>query len=335
MKNLIEGKENVQFKPYSDYERFMCLNEVLETYDQGLSARLGLHANVNCRSFGFLVIKIFNYCFISAQSATHACVFAQMYVNKKCEGVHAFVLQVRPFVTIGLFHSNEDRFIRVGIIGKGVLASGLASTIAIRSTFEGENNMIMQQTSNILLAKMAKGGSMETPMETMKFLEIEPKPFSGKWSERIVEDVLSAYKWMIYRLIKEISTEYKRLKATNNNLFQVKNQTQVHRAHTLSIAFAEHTIIQWCEDFMKEVTEPELKATLSRLSTLYALFALEKHLATLYIGSFCNGPKFGEGVRSSMREVEKALVPDAVALVDAIAPPDFILHSTLGMSDGR
>lgn len=33
--------------------------------------------------------------YISAQSATHAVVFAQLYVGGKCEGVHGFVIQVR------------------------------------------------------------------------------------------------------------------------------------------------------------------------------------------------------------------------------------------------
>ncbi|RCN45184.1 hypothetical protein ANCCAN_08808 [Ancylostoma caninum] len=32
--------------PFEDSEGYLCLTEVLETYDQGLSARLALHASV-------------------------------------------------------------------------------------------------------------------------------------------------------------------------------------------------------------------------------------------------------------------------------------------------
>ncbi|KAK6044901.1 hypothetical protein COOONC_17594, partial [Cooperia oncophora] len=128
-----------------------------------------------------------------SHSATHAVVFAQLYVQGKCEGVHAFVLQVRnpktfeplPGIVIGdmgekpgawngvengwmefknhraplwtllnkgcdvtadgkyvsNYKSSAERqsvslgalsIGRIGIIGKGVIASGLASTIAIR-----------------------------------------------------------------------------------------------------------------------------------------------------------------------------------------------------------
>ena len=34
-------------------------------------------------------------------------------------------------------------------------------------------------------------------------------------------------------------------------------------------------------------------------------------------------------------DLEAALAPESVALVDAFAPPDFVLNSVLGASDGR
>ncbi|KAE9416997.1 hypothetical protein Angca_004361 [Angiostrongylus cantonensis] len=230
---------------FDDYQAYHCLLEVLEMYDQGLSARLSLHNTVfitaifsmgserhqeilerarrneivGCFSLtelshgsntqGIQTVATFDNgefvfncpndgaikCWTGnlAESATHAVVFAQLIVAGKCEGVHAFVLQVRdtrtfeplPGITIGdmgekpgawngvengwmefknhraplwtLLNkgcevTSDGNYIssyksvsekqsvslgalsvgRVGIIGKGVTACGLASTIAIR-----------------------------------------------------------------------------------------------------------------------------------------------------------------------------------------------------------
>ncbi|KAE9412440.1 hypothetical protein Angca_009473 [Angiostrongylus cantonensis] len=73
---------------------------------------------------------------------------------------------------------------------------------------------------------------------------------------------------------------------------------------------------------------------LHRLITLYALFAFEKHLASSYISGYCTGEHFGEGIRSNIRQLEAELAPAAISLVDAVAPPDFVLNSALGASDG-
>ena len=74
---------------------------------------------------------------------------------------------------------------------------------------------------------------------------------------------------------------------------------------------------------------------MQRVLSLYSLFVLDKHLATLYISGYCSGPEFGDGIRSSLRLTCASLAPDAIGLVDVLAPPDFILGSSLGAEDGR
>ncbi|EYC45861.1 hypothetical protein Y032_0414g1024 [Ancylostoma ceylanicum] len=133
--------------PFEDSEGYLCLTEVLETYDQGLSARLALHASVFITAISSMGTQRHNEileqakrneivgCFCLTEvshgsntqeiqttasfdtgefvfnspndgaikcwagnlshSATHAVVFAQLHVSGKCEGVHAFLLQIR------------------------------------------------------------------------------------------------------------------------------------------------------------------------------------------------------------------------------------------------
>lgn len=60
-----------------------------------------------------------------------------------------------------------------------------------------------------------------------------------------------------------------------------------------------------------------------------------KYLGTLYEGRFVENDNAGELLQAGILELLPILKNEAVALVDAIAPPDFIINSPLGMSDGK
>ena len=78
---------------------------------------------------------------------------------------------------------------------------------------------------------------------------------------------------------------------------------------------------------------PELRIVLKRLAALFGAFNLEKHASVLSSGfmqASCTST-----LHRAVEELCLQLKPDAVALVDAIAPPDFILNSALGRSDGE
>lgn len=58
-------------------------------------------------------------------------------------------------------------------------------------------------------------------------------------------------------------------------------------------------------------------------------------MATFYAGGFCVGSEFSDTVRSELLKVFGETKNVAVSIADAISPPDFILNSVLGKSDGR
>ncbi|CAD6194218.1 unnamed protein product [Caenorhabditis auriculariae] len=201
-------------------------------------------------------------------------------------------------------------------------------------TYEGENFMILQQSSNILLAKAQAGQNVKTPMNTMNFFNSKPTKFSG-WSEDVVKDALDAYKFLLFYTLRISSEDADRLKKAGKNSFDVRNDIQVHRALTLSISYTEHTIIDWAHQFLDTVEDRDVREVLRKCVSLYALFVLERHLATLYIAGYATGGEFGEQLRQKLREHVAALKDEALALVDAVAPPDFVLNSALGTADGK
>lgn len=250
--------------------------------------------------------------------------------------VHALSSGAKPVATwLGVESLGEAR---KACGGHGFLHMSRLNTLRDDNdpsqTFEGENFMILQQTSNILLGKVSSIGSINTPMSTMSFLNSAPSKFSS-WTSNPVNDALAAYRYLTHYLLQTTSDEANKLKKSGKNSFEVRNEIQVHRAVNLSIAYTEHTMIDWVQKFVKEVEDVTVKRVLQKVLNLFSLFLLERHLATLYISGYASGGKFGEELREKLRQAVTEIKPESMALVDSIAPDDFILHSALGASDGK
>lgn len=141
----------------------------------------------------------------------------------------------------------------------------------------------------------------------------------------------------------------------NKSLFWAKSSIQVFKAKNLSIAFIEvsiigiilrhnimlyilifqHLMLQRMLNKINEASEKSIKDVLHKLFALFGLCSLEKHISTLYEGSFTTSPQLAMLREEAILMLCSALKDDAIALIDVIAPPDFILNSVLGASDGE
>lgn len=70
------------------------------------------------------------------------------------------------------------------------------------------------------------------------------------------------------------------------------------------------------------------------MGMLYGLSCLDKHLVYLYQGNYAS-PNLSELVKEAVLSLCGQLKPEVVSVVDALAPPDFLLSSMLGNSDGK
>lgn len=84
------------------------------------------------------------------------------------------------------------------------------------------------------------------------------------------------------------------------------------------------------------IYEDKEMRVLKKLCSLYAASCVEKRLGDFYAGGFASPTsKMDFLIRQGMIKLMKELVNEAVALVDVLAPPDHIVDSPLGMSDGN
>lgn len=129
--------------------------------------------------------------------------------------------------------------------------------------------------------------------------------------------------------------------STNNGLsrFEARNNAQVYRARDLTRAYSEYYALK---SFQNRLTHPDvtdsLRPILHLIYRIYGLWCLERHLATFYQGRFAvtdnQSHSFGEIVRNELLQLCGEMKDSSVAVVDALAPPDFALNSIIGKSDG-
>jgi len=194
-------------------------------------------------------------------------------------------------------------------------------------TYEGDNNVLLQQTSNYLMSLLDEenGEPIKTPMGTVDFLANratilrQHANIQGRQTD-VSKTVLGAYQWLVCYLLNESKAKVQGDIKRGVHPFVARGEAQVYLCHTLAIAFVETTVIDWYYRFVSSKDIPkDASLTLKRLCDLYGAWSLEKHLATLYIGGYCQGPEFGRWIRQSIVRLCTELKNDAVALVDVVA----------------
>uniref|UniRef100_A0A8C3G9K8 Acyl-coenzyme A oxidase n=1 Tax=Cyclopterus lumpus TaxID=8103 RepID=A0A8C3G9K8_CYCLU len=216
-------------------------------------------------------------------------------------------------------------------------------------TYEGDNNVLLQQTSNYLLGWLhAKHRGqfnavrIESPFHTVDFLNDFHKILETKFTAGTMEECmdsavpLAAYKWLVCFLLEESRRRLEQLRASGKDEFEVRNSSQVYYCRSLAIAYIELNCLQRFHDLATDEDTPAgLRPVLSKLCALYGLWSLSSHMATLYQGEYLSGRKPTELVQMAILALCSQLKDDAVTLVDVFAPSDFILNSPIGNADGQ
>ncbi|XP_011165847.1 peroxisomal acyl-coenzyme A oxidase 3 [Solenopsis invicta] len=213
-------------------------------------------------------------------------------------------------------------------------------------TYEGENNVLIQQASNWLLNQwdnMIKKQSVSSPLNSADFLMNAKEILNTKFSQTTVEDVLKpenlllVFQWLVCYYLKKTYRRMMELKSSGMSDFDVRNHIQTFLARTLSLVYAEHAVMLY---FIRTVQDPKWQTNerevLTKLCSLFGAATLEKRLGDLYGGGYASSSSNIDGLlREGIIILCRDLVDNVVALVDVLAPPDFVLNSPLGMSDGE
>ncbi|XP_068613419.1 peroxisomal acyl-coenzyme A oxidase 3-like [Brachionichthys hirsutus] len=213
-------------------------------------------------------------------------------------------------------------------------------------TYEGDNNVLLQQTSNYLVswlhAKQQGAIRIQSPLHTVDFLNDFHNILESRFRATTMDECMdpavpvAAYKWLVCFLLVECQKRLEQRKASGEDEFEARNNSQVYFCRSLAMAYIESNCLQRFQELVCDQDTPAgLRPVLSKLCTLYGMWSLSSHMASLYQGNYFSGAKPAELIQTTILTLCSQLKDDAVALVDVLAPPDFILNSPIGNADGQ
>jgi len=257
-------------------------------------------------------------------------------------GVHAVVCCSKPLVTWATAEAVQES--REACGGNGFLkAAGLGDLRNNHDptvTYEGDNNVLLQQTSNWLLRQArelpSQADGLVFPLSLIGYLA-SGSALRATYRDQPVTShnfVEEAFNWLVQWLLQSTQEKVSVI-VEETDRFTARNHSQVFYAHTLSIAFAQNNVLKYFWNHCEKTSEPELRSVLEKLYFLYGLTCLQKHIGYLYQGGYCKGPAIVDNLNTAVLRLLTELRPEAVSLVEALAPPDFILNSVLARSDGK
>lgn len=150
-------------------------------------------------------------------------------------------------------------------------------------------------------------------------------------------DLLKTFDWICVYLLEKSFQRVKELKSEGQSSFDVRNNSQVFYAINLAVAYGQRSIFFTFYNEIQKLDASSEKDVLVKLLSLFGSnLILKNYLGLLYEGKFVTqGSKAGDLYQSGILEILPSLKNDAISLIDSIAPPDFIVNSPLGMSDGK
>lgn len=222
------------------------------------------------------------------------------------------------------------------------------------NTYEGDNNVIVQQTSNSLVklyqeqvkkrndlsntndisvSHSSPYGSMDFVLTADKTINNYQMPVDGP---KTLTEVVEAYRFLVSYLLRQTSDRLdEQTKLCQGSLFAAKTRSQVYYAKLLSMIFYEFVVL---ERTQKSFAKPsnELERLMNQLALLYGLWSLEKWSTFLYESNIIkSGGLTMRKIRDHILELCSSLKDNSLSLVEVLSPPDWVLRSSLGQSDGK
>lgn len=144
-----------------------------------------------------------------------------------------------------------------------------------------------------------------------------------------------ALNWLGVYVLEQTFNRVEILKAKNQSNFDVRNNSQLFNAATLSKVYADRMIFNTFFQKVSILESSAEKSALTRLLSFFGTNLIIKYLELFYEGGFLCNKNSGLFYKSGIIEMIPKIKDDAIGLIDAIAPPDFIMNTPLGMSDGE
>ncbi|CAI9089287.1 OLC1v1023839C2 [Oldenlandia corymbosa var. corymbosa] len=197
----------------------------------------------------------------------------------------------------------------------------------VQSTFEGDNNVLMQQVSKALLAEFVAATKQRKPFKGLGLEHMnQPCPVVPP---QLTSDVMRSVDFqygifclrerdLLNRFVSDISQRQAEGQS-KEQAFVTSHQL----AEDLGRAFSDRTILQTFMEAETAVTDGSVKRILGLLRSMYCLITLEEDAAFLRYGYLSTDN--AAAVRKEVAKLCNELRPHALSLVSSFGIPDAFL----------
>lgn len=140
------------------------------------------------------------------------------------------------------------------------------SAVDINSTWEGDNNVLLQQTAKFLLdqfkAKMKGKMKSSITVNWVTTDDISEEQCKAETIEEFLtpQNLKAVFEYRCNKLLQKTAmTMGQKMMNKENNAFDVWNDEQVYGAQNLALAYGELVMNHFDNDFMKELQSKEEK----------------------------------------------------------------------------
>jgi len=211
----------------------------------------------------------------------------------------------------------------------------------INATWEGDNNVLLQQTSKFLMDSLRNlKGDNKLPFDSLQFLKADFNTnelfglVDGKSAfNRDQFDIKKAFEVRANYLIHSSFEYLSKNMMSSDDAWQAWNNSHVFYLRDAAIAYANVYILQEFERRAMTTEDEKTRNALLKLVQLYGFNKIEQNIATyLEMGYFVKDDL--TFVRERVKELCKEVKDEAIGMIDALAVPDAVLNSAIGSSDG-
>lgn len=242
--------------------------------------------------------------------------------------------------------------------GQGFSSDSLLPSIItdhnVQVTWEGTNDVLIQQTAKFILTTFSKYMQKgEIEYKSFEFLrEFEDDQKTAKMAEEIHEFVagFSAKGFDMDRLISDLKRVLQlRIKVASEvvaerfamsmevikDMFHAYNRTLPHAVMDACIFFGDYKAF---EHFEEKIIIFSADKTLANEVLFFKRMLINAMISRLKLHTHYLSGKFGVKFFTAMDEISleinNQMVDDMIIYTDTISPPDWVMNSTLGKSDG-
>ena len=205
----------------------------------------------------------------------------------------------------------------------------------VQITWEGDNMVLIQQTSKYLLKQVQKSmKGHHIYSDTLRFLKMGHE---DKKRDKIegTKSVVEAMEAVVNFYLNESMMKLQDMAGVGGTITEIWNRSQSFYLQELAKSYSELLLIKEFKKLVEKIRARDqvAGASISKLHEIYSITVLDRHFSVLIeLGySISHRKEFKDKLIKLCEEVGE----ECIGIIDAIAPHDKILSSSIGSYDGQ